>query len=106
MPTPRRYADHAARQAAYRLRLGEARTKELAARRMPALPTIATLPGEARWRALTRQAALLLQTALEEMQDYYEQRSDTWQESERGEAFRERLEALQETQALVDELCC
>ena len=105
MPTPRRYAHPAARQAAYRQRLAESRRKELEAKGMPALPAIAALPGHARWGALARQAAVLLQTMQEEMQDYYAQRSETWRESERGEAFLERLEALQEVQAAVEELC-
>src|ERR1700682_1433853 len=89
MPTPRLYANQAARQAAYRGRLAEARRKELEARRMPALPTVATLPGNARWQALVRQASLLLRTVDDEMQEYYDQRSAAWQESEQGEAFLE-----------------
>jgi hypothetical protein len=35
------------------------------------------------------------------MADYYDQRSEGWQESERGEAFTERQEALE---ALLSEL--
>ena len=104
MPTPRRHANHAGRQAAYRQRQAQARSKELEAKQLPPLPAVATLPGHARWRALTRQASLLLQTVQEEMHAYYEQRSDSWQESERGETLLERLEAIHEAQTVVEEL--
>ena len=51
-----------------------------------------------------RQAQALLDTAVTEMQTYYEQRTETWQEGERGERFLERLEALQELHGAIDEL--
>lgn len=59
------------------------------------------VPGLARWRAALQSAQTLLQPVNTEMSDYYAARSETWQESERGEAFRERPEALE---ALVSEL--
>jgi hypothetical protein len=104
MATPRRYANQAERQAAYRRRVAEARRQELAAKGMPALPTVSTLPGSQRWAGMTRQALLLLQTVEAEMQDYYEQRSEPWQESQRGERMAERLQLLQEAIAAVEEL--
>jgi hypothetical protein len=104
MPTPRLHAHPAGRQAAYRRRLAQAREKELAAKGMPPLPAVSTMPGHSRWEALIVQASLLLQTAHEEMQDYYDQRSEPWQTSERGEALLERLQALEELQSAVDEL--
>jgi hypothetical protein len=104
MPTPRRYPDAAARQAAYRARQAEARRQEQVAKGMPALPVVATRPGHARWRALLRQAHLLLEMVQEEMQEYHDQRSERWQEAERGESFRDRLEALQAAQEAVAEL--
>ena len=30
------------------------------------------------------------------MRDYYNERTETWQESERGEQFQERLDAIEE----------
>ena len=104
MPAPRRYANQAERQAAYRHRQAEARSQAFLARGLPVPPSSATRPGPARWAALTRHAALLLHAVEEEMEAYYEQRSEEWQESERGEAFRERLEAVQEIQAAAEEL--
>jgi hypothetical protein len=53
---------------------------------------------------MTEQALLLLQTIQEEMQEYYEQRSEEWQGSEPGEAMGERLQALQEAIAAVEGL--
>lgn len=97
MPTPRLHVNPAARQAAYRRRCAEARRSELAAKGVPALPTLATMPGNTRWKGLVRQASLLLGTVQEEMEEYYEHRSVTWQASERGAAFPERLQAVQET---------
>src|SRR5688500_14144562 len=105
MPTPRRHTNQAARQAAYRRRLAQARERELAARGLPALPAIATMPGHARWQALIRQASRLLQTVAEEMQEYSDERSETWQESERGTAFLEHLQAVEDAQRAAEELC-
>lgn len=96
MPTPRRFANQAQRQAAYRQRAATARRQEQEAQGLPSLPAVATLPGDPRWRAMGRQALHLLDTMHTEMQEYYNQRSETWQDSERGEAFQERLQALQE----------
>src|SRR5262245_53322372 len=104
MPTPRRYASHAQRQAAYRRRAAQARDQELAAKGMPSLPRVPNLPGTRRWAAMTEQALALLQTIQEEMEEYYEQRSQQWQESERAEAMGERLHALQEAIAAVEGL--
>lgn len=105
MPGPtREYATNAERQRAYRHRSTEARRKEREAKGMPPLPAIATIPGDARWEALIGQARWLLQTCEAEMQTYYDQRSDPWQDSERGESFLERLQALQEARSAVEDL--
>jgi len=53
------------------------------------------MPSPARWKALLSKAELLLQTVQDEMENYFEERTETWQESERGEAFRERIENLE-----------
>ena len=104
MPTLRKYATPAARQAAYRQRQAEA-MRQLAAQARTPPSGPAHPPSPSRWRGLLQQAQRLLDTVEEEMATYYDQRSERWQESERGEAFRERLEGLQETQAALAELC-
>jgi hypothetical protein len=104
MPTPRRYASPAERQAAYRRRCAAARSKELETKGMPPFPAVASMPGDRRWQALIRQASQHMETVHEEMRDYYEQRSESWRETERGEAFLERLQAVQEAHATVEDL--
>lgn len=105
MPGPARdYPTNAARQRAYRQRRGVTRAQEQAAKGMPPLPAIATFPGAVRWQALIGNAECMLETAATEMQGYYEDRTEAWQESERGTAFLERLEALQEAASAVVDL--
>ena len=101
MPTAQLYTTAADRQRAYRQRQAQAQRQQQQAKGLPAAPAIATMPGETRWRALHQHAATALNTLHTEMQDYYEARSEAWQESQRGEAFLERLEALE---SLLDEL--
>jgi hypothetical protein len=104
MPGARRYASNAARQAAYRRRVADQRRAALADKGLPALPGVAAIPGHARWRALIEQAHVLLATVQGEMAEYYADRSERWQESERGEGFQERLQRVEEADHLVEEL--
>lgn len=104
MPQARAYESAAARQAAYRERQRQAQLAQLQAKGLPALPARPTLAGQARWNALLHQAHWALKTASEEMESYAMARSETWQDSERGEEFAERLEAFQEALAVVEEL--
>ena len=101
MPTPKRYADAAARQRAYRQRQAQSRLVERRQKELPALPAIATQPGERRWQALVELAQSSLSSVHSEMQSYYEERSEVWQEGERGESFLERIDTLE---ALLSEL--
>ena len=101
MPTPRRYSDPAARQRAYRERQAQARLAERTLKGLPATPLLATIPGERRWQTLLEQARTALSCMHTEMQAYYEDRSETWQEGERGEALLERLDSVE---ALLSDL--
>jgi len=94
MPTPRKYATNADRQAAYRARAA-------AAASLPALPPAA---GPRRWAVLIGQARKLLAEIAEEMATYEAAHSDAWHESERGERFMERLETLEESLDLLRHL--
>jgi len=96
MPTPRRYESHAQRQAAYRQRVAEARTALPQPEGSPPRPPLSSAPGRRRWEALTRHALQSLQVVQEEMEAYYDLRSESWQGSERGEGFTERLAAVEE----------
>jgi len=101
MPQQRAHASHAARQAAYRKRQTKAREEELRKRGLPPLPAIATMPGNARWSQAIAVARCLLTEVAEEMQAYFEERSEQWQESERGEPHQQRVQELQD---IVDAL--
>ena len=89
MPMPRKYDSAAQRQASYRARR-RARGES---------PAGSAANGSVyrRWHAMHRQALGLLEQVLREMQDYHDQRSESWQDSERGESFVEVMESLAET---------
>ena len=97
MPTPRKYATNAARQAAYRAR---GTRVELSACSSP--PSL--IMGQRRWAILTGQAKGILAGVAGEMAAYGEARSDAWHESERGEQFSEQMEALEEILDLLRDL--
>ena len=58
------------------------------------MPPIATMPGDRRWDAMLQMAYMLLQSTHAEMQEYFELRSESWQESDRAEAFTDRMDNL------------
>jgi hypothetical protein len=95
MPQPKKYASPAARQAAYRHRCEQARQVTLAGKGLPPLPVIATMPGWSRWNASFRSAQELITETLGEMQDYFEDRSNSWQDSERGEEHQEKMASVE-----------
>jgi len=101
MPQPRIHPSDAARQRAYRARREEARLAELAAKGLPSLPVISSMPGWARWNASFKAAHELIADTLGEMQDYYDDRSESWQEGDRGEEHQEKIESVE---AVVDAL--
>ena len=102
--TPKQRAQTALRQQRFRERQQQARQAELAARGLPTLPAISTLPGYARWRAALRAAHTLVAQVQEEMSAYYEARSDVWQEGEAAERFLERQEAVEAAVSQLEEL--
>ena len=92
----------AARQQRFRQRQAKARWAEQRSKGLPPMPAITSMPGHARWNAAVSQAQSLLETVHSEMEDYQSGRSDQWQESERGEAFADRVEALANVISEVD----
>jgi hypothetical protein len=101
MPQPKKHACAAARQAAYRRRRDQTRLAQLSVKGLPALPAMASMPGWARWNGALQMARALVEETLGEMQDYYGDRSESWQESGRGEQHEERMAAVE---AVVDAL--
>jgi len=101
MPQPGKYRSNAERQDAYRQRCRKAQESLHAAKGLPPLPQVATIPGWGRWNRVLNQAEQTLRTVHDEMQAYYEDRSDEWKDSERAETFAERMESVEE---LVDHI--
>lgn len=95
MPQRKLHASAAARQDSYRKRCENARRIELAVKGLPSLPAISTLPGWPRWKASIDAARVLLDQTLDEMQDYFDDRSEAWQEGERGDEHQERIAAVE-----------
>jgi hypothetical protein len=94
MPQKRKYENDAERQAAYRCRQAKIRKQEMADPRLPSLPAIGSLPGKVRWNTVIRRCTDLLALIRDETASYYDDRSETWQEGDRGEAHAEGVEAL------------
>ena len=95
MPIKRQYATNAARQAAYRARCTG---------QTPSSVPPPTRPGYRRWGVLLGHMRALLSTILEEMAVYQAERSEAWQDSERGERFTEQTDALEEIIGLLNDL--
>jgi hypothetical protein len=104
MPTHGKYASNAERQAAYRARCSSQREKELSSKGLPQIPQVPSIPGHRRWKAMVGQACSLVESVTHEMETYYEERSEEWQESERGERFAEMMESIQEITAQIQAL--
>ena len=94
---PDRNQTRAEIQAAYRQRQKQAMQEQLKQKGLPAAPLIPTIPAAPRWTALLAAARANIETARDEMQAYFDDRSEVWQESERGEAMQERIEQLENT---------
>jgi len=104
MPQQRKHQSNSARQAAYRNRLELARKQELSERGLPALPPLASMPGTARWNGAIRRCVTLLTLVHDEMQGYFEDRSEVWQESDRGVDHQERMMAIEQLLSDLEDL--
>jgi len=96
MPAHRKYANSAAKQAAYRSRYK--------ARAHLPQTTPATGAVYRRWETMRKQALSLLNQVVCEMETYHDQRSQAWQDSLRGEAFNELMESMAETAEALTEI--
>jgi hypothetical protein len=63
-------------------------------RGLPDLPAIATIPGWARWKEAMTRIVYQMEMVENEMTQYYDERSDRWQESDQADTFYERREIL------------
>ena len=104
MPTPRKYANSAERQAEYRARCSLRKGMKPEVEGQQPLLRIPQALGERRWNAMLGQARSLMESVTDEMESYYEEKSERWQESERGERFTERMESIAEVTDLLRDL--
>ena len=95
MPQRRKYDSDALRQAAYRVRQAVAQGEQLRSKGLPALPAPAQIPGRARWRSAIESASQRVEQTAMEMQHYYDDRSEMWQETARAETILEQIDALE-----------
>lgn len=102
MPQPAKYPNHAARQAAYRARQGQAAREAAKLRGLPPLPALPAMPGTARWNAALTLALRLVEEVGEQMQSYFDDRSPTWQDSDRAQDFTTRQQAIEEIREALD----
>jgi hypothetical protein len=93
--TEKQRVQTAARQQRFRERREQARGVEQASKGLPALPSIPTMPGHSRWRAIFVSAQALMIEADQQMRDYYDARSEGWKEGEQGEQFAERQQIVE-----------
>ena len=104
VPTPRKYESNAARQKAHRAGKAQAIKEQLAAKQFPGAAPIPTIPSMTRWKALHSNAQAALEAMQDEMQAYYDERSEQWQESDKGQHFQDLLDQTEQARAGVDEL--
>jgi len=94
MLTEKQRAQAAIRQSRFRKRQQEARRREQREKGLPPMPKITAMPGSARWKATIEAAEALLSQAAEEMDDYWNERSEIWQEGYAAEEHLQRKKRL------------
>ena len=105
MAQQRHHDSPAQRQAAYRRRQAQATAALIQAKGVTPLPSIANLPGEARWKQLLQTAQQAVEIALSEMNEYHQARTELWQEGERGTTFMERSQELEQVSEALNQFC-
>nr|ACX33970.1 hypothetical protein [uncultured bacterium RM44] len=85
---------NAQRQAAYRQRRRDKIEEILAMRGLPALPAISNIPGWPRWKEGMTRIAAQMEVIETEMTDYFDDRTERWQEGDKAETFDQNLNIL------------
>src|SRR5580658_9575943 len=104
MLTEKQRAQAAIRQSRFRKRQQETRRREQREKGLPSMPKISAMPGKARWQATVEAAEALLSQAAEEMEQYWEERSETWQESYGAEEHLQRTKRLAKIAETLSEM--
>lgn len=96
MPQPKKYENAAARTAAWRQRTAQPK---------PAPAHYSQLkPGYRRWELMAASAMDIIDTILQEMEEYRDERSEAWAESEKAEVFTQNMDALTEARDALEQL--
>jgi hypothetical protein len=74
----------------------QAHKEQLAAKGLPPLSPLPTVPGYPRWKQDFVETQYRMERTRDEMQDYFDRRTEQWQESERGELMEQRIQILEE----------
>jgi hypothetical protein len=101
MPLPKVFANNAERQRAYRMRQKHKPKPDPVALKTASINSI---PSTARWKSLREQALSALQSLQNEMQAYLDDRSEVWQESERGMTFQDKIESVEDVTAALQDV--
>ena len=105
MPQYRKYNSNSQRQAAYRNRQAMERRREFVDKGLPLLPRISTMPGVARWNAAIERCVVLLDMVREEMTEYYNERSETWQlQNYRADIHMDNIKSVQRLLTKLEDL--
>ena len=92
-------ATNAQRQAAYRRRRRDMIDDILSMRGLPPLPAVSTIPGWSRWKEAMARIVAQMEVIENEMSEYYDERTERWQESNKAETFYNNRELLR---AIID----
>jgi len=103
MPQPKKHNSHAERQAAYRKRQREALAAHLNEKGLPPLSAISTIPSRSRWHQAMSSIEAQMMRIEAEMEAYYDERSERWQQSDKAEEFDQKLEDLRAALKIVTE---
>jgi hypothetical protein len=82
------------RQAAYRKRRRDIIDNILSMRGLPPLPAVSTIPGWPRWKEAMARIVAQMEVIETEMSEYYHERTERWQESDKAETFYNNRELL------------
>ena len=104
MLTEKQRAQAAIRQRRFRMRQQDIRLREQREKGLPPMPRITAMPGTARWKATIEAAEALLSQAAEEIDEYWEYRSETWQESYAAEELLQRKKRLSKMAETLSEM--
>jgi hypothetical protein len=104
VPRVRKYDTNAQRQAAYRQRHSQQGHIGHLSGPIPSKPAIASMPGHRRWSGMLAGADALIRCMRDEMQQYCQERSESWQDSEAGEKFMEILDSVEDALRALEEV--